>query len=377
MTQIPQIPPEQQLPTLSYARRSDARNGMAVAALVLGLLGFLMCPIAAVAAIVTGIIGLVRANNLRPLHRRRWAAIAGICCGTLGLLLVPTEISILFPPGRTMPRRAICSANLRGIGQGMHIYANDNEDWFPIDFHRPPPEGAGPDVTAVAFIGRMSANLTTAIVPGDTDAATHPSRSMFMLVISGVSSAMQFVCPDSGDREDDLRNSTPAGTVAAMPNVNRFDFKGYSHLSYGYQLPFGRNGRPREALDPRMPIAADKGPFFQAGTPVLAEGRTPDAFIGVPGAKLTLPGVQDDKAALKLPNAAWAPYNSRNHKGEGQNVLYVDGHVEFQRTPLAGLGHDNIYTQEVTPDSLFNSIFGRLPADFRGPLTETDAIIIP
>jgi prepilin-type processing-associated H-X9-DG protein len=36
--------------------------------------------------------------------------------------------------------------------------------------------------------------------------------------------------------------------------------------------------------------------------------------------------------------------NSLNHSGDGQNVLYGDGHVEFQNSPLCGSHRDNIYT---------------------------------
>ena len=45
---------------------------------------------------------------------------------------------------------------------------------------------------------------------------------------------------------------------------------------------------------------------------------------------------------------AWSAYNSPNHggrgQGEGQNVLYADGHASFQRNPLGGIDSDNIYT---------------------------------
>src|SRR5581483_2989744 len=37
--------------------------------------------------------------------------------------------------------------------------------------------------------------------------------------------------------------------------------------------------------------------------------------------------------------------NSPNHNGEGQNVLYGDGHVEFEKTPLCGVDQDNIYAR--------------------------------
>jgi prepilin-type processing-associated H-X9-DG protein len=44
--------------------------------------------------------------------------------------------------------------------------------------------------------------------------------------------------------------------------------------------------------------------------------------------------------------------NSNNHKNDGQNVLYGDGHVEFQASPYCGMYRDdaqfrdNIYTAD-------------------------------
>jgi len=38
--------------------------------------------------------------------------------------------------------------------------------------------------------------------------------------------------------------------------------------------------------------------------------------------------------------------NSNNHGGDGQNVLYVDGHVEFHASPFAGVKRDNIFTNK-------------------------------
>ncbi|NIQ99071.1 MAG: hypothetical protein GTN78_02550, partial [Gemmatimonadales bacterium] len=44
----------------------------------------------------------------------------------------------------------------------------------------------------------------------------------------------------------------------------------------------------------------------------------------------------------------WKQLNSGNHggtgAGEGQNVLFQDGHADFQRKPVVGIDADNIYT---------------------------------
>jgi hypothetical protein len=40
--------------------------------------------------------------------------------------------------------------------------------------------------------------------------------------------------------------------------------------------------------------------------------------------------------------------NSRNHKSEGQNVLFNDGSVQWCKTPFVGYARDNIYRQNDT-----------------------------
>ena len=37
--------------------------------------------------------------------------------------------------------------------------------------------------------------------------------------------------------------------------------------------------------------------------------------------------------------------NSNNHDKDGQNVLYGDGHVEFQSNPFCGVQRDNIFAR--------------------------------
>ena len=38
-------------------------------------------------------------------------------------------------------------------------------------------------------------------------------------------------------------------------------------------------------------------------------------------------------------------YNAYAHQGEGQNVLYNDGHVKFETTANVGINNDNIYSK--------------------------------
>ncbi len=63
--------------------------------------------------------------------------------------------------------------------------------------------------------------------------------------------------------------------------------------------------------------------------------------------------------------------NSPNHSGDGQNVLYADGHVEFVNNPFCGIERDNIYTYGKSgPTSGGEGIIG-------SPSNEKDTILLP
>ena len=63
-----------------------------------------------------------------------------------------------------------------------------------------------------------------------------------------------------------------------------------------------------------------------------------DSQTGPP--KTTDPGVA---IAADKPDPANRLRNSPNHRNTGQNVLYLDGHVEWGPTRNVGLGHDDIF----------------------------------
>jgi prepilin-type N-terminal cleavage/methylation domain-containing protein len=301
--------------------------------------------------------------------------------------IIALLISILLPSlsrAREITKRAVCASNLRGVGQGMKVYANDNYDWYPTALFRPP-AGVG-NQTEVDFITYMSANMTIQVTTNDWQ-TVHPSRSMFMLVADGTCTAKQYMCPSSGDSEDDLRNRLGGQDVAAQPGVNRFDFKGYPYVSYGTQLPFGAKAKPNENLDARAVIMADKGPYFQAGTVNTQDGTVPDMAANnpQPGTQLSIAGASTSEELINLDNDLWRPYNSRNHNQEGQNCLYQDGHVTMEKRPIVGVNFDNIYTVQGNGQAgtnpanyeMFQALTGAVPNNKLGPLTNSDSAIVP
>ncbi len=271
-----------------------------------------------------------------------------------------------FSPHELSPR-LVCASNLKGIGTSCKIYANESDGSWPIPAFD---EGyiGNIDYRVQVGGGAGSVRSPSRSQPSQsrTGGATQLSvtRALWTFVRSGDVTVKQFICLASGDTED--------GTEYLD---HYYDFTSYRNLSYGYQVPFGPAAtRPRDGLDNRMVLAADKGPYVDGSVSSPPPGLKPIAPLG-PGYATTPPG-------------AWAQYNSPNHPGEGQNVLYADGHVEFRRVPTVGVDGDNIYTVALDNYNESSRVAGEspwmrsqppfFPFIFDAPrLSSTDSVIFP
>ncbi len=264
--------------------------------------------------------------------------------------IIALLISILLPSlarARELSRRTVCASNLRGMGLGFVEYGNENGDDWPNFWDAP-----------ITYVGSIGADPTDPFCPTTT-------RCIWELIINGTESPKALICPSSEDEAD------------TRDNPHEFyDVENYKQLSYGYQVPTGVRGAPTSNRHQEMALAADKGPF---GTLATHDG-THQRSVGIPDE----PNFTPDPL-LPSPDE-WRPYNSPNHggfeDGEGQNVLYVDGHVEFYFKPLAGVASDNIYTQwGADPTSgavtLLDRANGHRPTSAEVPMANTDSLIYP
>ncbi|HUU83049.1 MAG TPA: type II secretion system protein [Phycisphaerae bacterium] len=243
--------------------------------------------------------------------------------------IIALLISILLPSlsrARELSKRLVCQANLKGLGTSFKIYANENLEQWPV----PPFDETEIDDNGIEYIDQVgeqgdllrqkiscSSGETNAYCSGgSTQLST--TRAFWMLVRTGEVTVKQYICPSSDDTVDDTQE------------IDRYyDFKNIGKVSYGYQVPFGPGDtRPSENADSRQAMAADKGPFAGVHSPEL----DPQTF---------------DLTITSSPNE-WKQLNSGNHggtgAGEGQNILFQDGHADFERKPAVGIDSDNIYS---------------------------------
>jgi prepilin-type processing-associated H-X9-DG protein len=208
--------------------------------------------------------------------------------------------------------RVRCASNLRQIGQGIQMYANENKGNFPRTLYDgvggPPTEytaSAAPDPFAPGGPG-----------PNDVTAA------LFLLLRTQELTSEVFVCPYS---------PAERWTFGGKDVQQVSNWPGGQFLSYSYINPYPTPAAVKDGLKLDFTLTSD---FAIAA----------DINPGGPGVVSVSPN---------SPRREMSAANSNNHNGDGQNVLYADGHVEFQNTPFCGMQRgaagaagyrDNIYT---------------------------------
>jgi hypothetical protein len=240
---------------------------------------------------------------------------------------------------RELSKRAVCAANVRGIGQSCKIYANDFSEAWPLApyaksaFIRLGPVGLYNDVDA-SFDWQTE--------------ATYPSVGMcfWILIKAGNTTNKQFICPSSSNTAD-----TTANPMTYYDFSNEGDpGTGDNFLSYGYQHPYAGRAIPSEARDPGMAMIADKCSKTVFSSTKYAEGSGDTDFM-------TLYDTTTGEAVWGPDD--WKQVNSTHHSdGEGQNVLYQDGHASFEKKAACGLpvsyAFDGV-TEYDHPDCIFET----------------------
>jgi prepilin-type processing-associated H-X9-DG protein len=236
--------------------------------------------------------------------------------------------------------RVKCASNLRQIGQAILLYANENRGAYPRTTF------VGGEV--VKPVWGTGAPSTQPFAP-DGPQPNDVSAAIFLLLRTQEITPEVFTCPHTEAERWDLGGD-------GMTAQNWSNWEGPQgiklHLSYSYQNPYPDDGAVKAkfilttAISAEFAVAADMNPGVVNGCNVLTVISTSSSSQMKAG-------------------------NSRNHDGDGQNVLYGDGHVEFQQNPFCGVKRDNIYARRA--DSI-----GYASSDvINSPRDADDSVLLP
>lgn len=262
------------------------------------------------------------------------------------IAIIALLISILLPSlsrARELSKRTVCSANLRGIGQAMYIYAQDEPGIFPM--------------IAETFTGAPANNMflfrpiDRTLIPATTGVPS-VTVDLWTLVRQNNTTPKQFICPSTTDVPDPAQDS-----------LAYYDFLNERHLSYAYQYQHSPNRQPLgTSSEPIFPVMADANPYLKGKVMVPIDVDRTSSFRG----------------------------NSNNHTNrEGQNVLFQDSHVSFEKGPDVGLsglhnagtvsrGRDHIYTVHAPTGQIFVDPGNIAPTSTSVPIgTRSDACLVP
>ncbi len=217
---------------------------------------------------------------------------------------------------RQLAFRMTCGTNLSGIGKAMLIYANDYDDELPR---------AGERTAVWGTTVWNAADRFGAYGTGSSSKAT-VSSCLYLLVKYAEVTPKSFICKsDTGTTEFEIADEPQY--VVGMELIDAWDFgaRPYEHCSYTYHYPFGTYALTTSS-EPGLAVAADRNPWLNspAGDAVTANFAN---FIPTGGTE-----------AVRLGN-------SITHQSDGQNVMFLDTHVEFTKTSACSLEEDNIYTK--------------------------------
>jgi hypothetical protein len=117
--------------------RMEARtSGLAIASLILGILGFCTLGLAGIAGLILGIVGLIAISKSAGQLKGGGLAIAGIivCAVSLFTLLILLLMAILMPAlaqARHQARIVVSMNNVKQLCLATLLYCDNNEQKFP------------------------------------------------------------------------------------------------------------------------------------------------------------------------------------------------------------------------------------------------------
>jgi hypothetical protein len=310
-------------------------SGLAIASLAFGILTlfaftFFFVPVfnrflwpiivtvAAIIAVILGIIALVSIGLSAGKLTGKGLAVTAIVI-PISLFSAISIYAVLSRP-RSIAFTGNCGSNLSGLGRAMLIYANDYDNCFPragfvgTKWSNKVPNWAAPDRVTAFGLER-----------GRTGGSATISSSLYLLVKYAEVTPRSFCC--KGDLK--TKPFKASDYTSGMDDEDAWDFgpEPAKHNSYSYHMCYGPYPLNTTSREPGQAVAADRNPWL-------------DPYTDTTGFKWDDQTRAEGREDIKK----YQKGNCGHHKREGQNVLYMDNHVYFEKQSFCGVNDDNIYT---------------------------------
>jgi prepilin-type N-terminal cleavage/methylation domain-containing protein len=258
---------------------------------------------------------------------------------------------------RQIAFRMFCGTNLSGIGKAMLIYANDYEDEFPRS-------GGRSSQWTNAIPNWQAANRYAAYGVNRADGSggnVSISSCFYLLVKYSEVTTKSFVCKsDSGTSVFKL--SQYQNIPLDFEEIDAWDFgppqDAWKHCSYSYHQPFSLYALTTSS-EPGMAVASDRNPWIDC--PAAA---AEDFSTFVPDIPPQFNGTAEQAKRG----------NSPSHQKDGQQVLFMDMHVEFAKRAYCAIEDDNIYTY--LPQGIGHPQEGTPPGPGCAPGHRKDSLLV-
>jgi prepilin-type processing-associated H-X9-DG protein len=140
--QFAPAPPSLSAATPTAAPAGIAKtSGLAVTALVFGILGFFTCGLTALPGLIIGVIAIVKVNKSNGALKGTGLAIGGTILSAISLIMLPILAAVLLPAlmkAKQSVHKAQaeggairCVSNVQQLALAIRIYSTDNTNHFP------------------------------------------------------------------------------------------------------------------------------------------------------------------------------------------------------------------------------------------------------
>jgi hypothetical protein len=322
-----------------------------------------------ISAAVLGLISMARIGRSAGRLAGRGFAVIGVTAPVTQWLVFFALVLVRGPTDYFIGMS--CGTNLSSVGKAMLIYANDYEDELP--------RAGGPHSRWTGRIpdwqapNRHSAYGMDSLYRGGQVSI---SASLYLLVKYAEARPKSFIC---GYRETGVfdgyrwpvwtNEAVEEGITEFRPDTyptrgkaELIDFWDFGpdpmrHVSYAYHMPYGLYALAT-SYRPDMPVAADRNPWIDTPSTKARDFSKFKPEIAGHG------GTQDQARCG----------NAVSHQREGQNVLFLDSHVAFEKRPYCGVDDDNIYTVSARPPEA--DPWGTPPNLGSQPACRKDALLV-